>query len=78
MAPVFGSGFWQRSHFQKLDFAEMKRSCCCCAAANSASFCFLSLESSCFITRHTDNVHKPLCEVREIAWLAERTEFSVP
>lgn len=43
MAPVFGSGVWQRRHFQKLDFAKMKRSCCCCLAANSDAFFFLSL-----------------------------------
>lgn len=50
MAPVFGSGVWQRRHFRKLDFAKMKRSCCCCLAANSAAFFFLSLKSCCFIT----------------------------
>lgn len=42
MAPVFGSRVWQRRHFQKLDFAKMKRSCCCCLAANSSAFFFLS------------------------------------
>lgn len=42
MAPVFGSRVWQRRHFQKLDFAKMKRSCCCCLAANSFAFFFLS------------------------------------
>lgn len=38
MAPVFGSRVWQRRHFQKLDFAKMKRSCCCCLAASSSAF----------------------------------------
>lgn len=42
MAPVFGSRVWQRRHFQKLDFAKMKRSCCCCLAASSSAFFFLS------------------------------------
>lgn len=42
MAPVFGSRVWQRRHFQKLDFAKMKRSCCSCLAASSSAFFFLS------------------------------------
>lgn len=42
MAPVFGSRVWQRRHFQKLDFAKMKRSCCCCLADSSSAFFFLS------------------------------------
>lgn len=50
MAPVFGSGVWQRRHFPKLDFAKMKRSCCGCLAANSAAFLFLSLKSCCLTT----------------------------
>lgn len=78
MAPALGSGVWQRSCFQKLDFTEMKRSCCCCAAANSASFCFSSPEPFCFTIHGTHSVHKLLCTTGEIAWPKEHTESSAP